>query len=147
MLIIFSIYGIAINGFIKQLKVTIRTSGYDIIWFGIVYTTVYSQLFSIFYKVGKTAFCILAVIALILVFIFRYKYISVAEQISKKIIIPRGGYYCRCLYSIHWTFVYALNVLFPVDMMDSCEEIMIQDWYGALYKKDDTAYLCWTYDP
>ena len=33
----------------------------------------------------------------------------------------------------------ALGVLFPVDSMDSCEEIMIQDWYGALYKKDDTA--------
>ena len=41
----------------------------------------------------------------------------------------------------------ALNVLFHVDMMDSCEEMMIQDWYGALYKKDDTAYLCWTYSP
>lgn len=41
----------------------------------------------------------------------------------------------------------ALNMLFPVDMMDSCEEVMIQDWYGALYKKDDTAYLCWTCDP
>ena len=41
----------------------------------------------------------------------------------------------------------ALNVLFPVDMMDSCEEMIIQDWHGALYKKDDTAYLCWTYDP
>ena len=41
----------------------------------------------------------------------------------------------------------ALNVLFPVDMMDSCEEMMIQDWHGALYKKDDTAYLCWTCDP
>ena len=41
----------------------------------------------------------------------------------------------------------ALNVLFPVDMMDSCEEMMIQDWHGALYKKDDTAYLCWTVDP
>lgn len=40
----------------------------------------------------------------------------------------------------------ALNVLFTVDMMDSCEEMMIQDWYGALYKKDDTAYLCWTCD-
>lgn len=38
----------------------------------------------------------------------------------------------------------ALNVLFTVDMMDSCEEMIIQDWYGALYKKDDTAYLCWT---
>lgn len=37
---------------------------------------------------------------------------------------------------------HALNVLFPVDMMDSCEEMMIQNWYGALYKKDDTAYLC-----
>ena len=41
----------------------------------------------------------------------------------------------------------ALNVLFPVDMMDSCEEMMIQDWHGALYKKDDTAYLCFTCDP
>ena len=41
----------------------------------------------------------------------------------------------------------ALSVLFPVDSMDSCEEMMIQDWYGALYKKDDTAYLCWTYSP
>lgn len=41
----------------------------------------------------------------------------------------------------------ALVVLFPVDYMDSCEEMMIQDWYGALYKKDDTAFLCWTYDP
>ena len=41
----------------------------------------------------------------------------------------------------------ALNVLFSVDMMESCEEMMIQGWYGALYKKDDTAYLCWTYDP
>ena len=41
----------------------------------------------------------------------------------------------------------ALYVLFPVDMMDSCEEMMIQDWHGALYKKDDTAYLCFTCDP
>lgn len=41
----------------------------------------------------------------------------------------------------------ALKVLFPVDSMDSCEEIMIQDWPGALYKKDDTAFLCWTYSP
>ena len=41
----------------------------------------------------------------------------------------------------------ALGVLFPVDSMDSCEEMMIQDWYGALYKKDDTAYLSWTYSP
>ena len=41
----------------------------------------------------------------------------------------------------------ALNALFPVDMMDSCEEMMIQDWPGALYKKDDTAYLCFTCDP
>ena len=41
----------------------------------------------------------------------------------------------------------ALNVLFSVDYMDSCEEMIIQDWHGALYKKDDTAYLCWTVDP
>ena len=41
----------------------------------------------------------------------------------------------------------ALGVLFPVYSMDSCEEMMIQDWLGALYKKDDTAFLCWTYSP
>ena len=41
----------------------------------------------------------------------------------------------------------ALEALFQVDMMDSCEEIMIQDWYGALYKEDDRAFLCWTYNP
>ena len=41
----------------------------------------------------------------------------------------------------------ALTVLFPVDMMDSCEEMMIQDWHGALYKNDVIAYLCWTVDP
>ena len=34
----------------------------------------------------------------------------------------------------------ALGVLFPVDSMDSCEEMMI-------YKKDDKAFLCWTYSP
>ena len=34
----------------------------------------------------------------------------------------------------------ALGVLFPVDSMDSCEEMMIQDWPGALYKKDDTHF-------
>ena len=41
----------------------------------------------------------------------------------------------------------ALGVLFPVDSMDSCEEMITQDWPGALYKKDDTAFLCWTYSP
>lgn len=41
----------------------------------------------------------------------------------------------------------ALGLLFPVDSMDSCEEMLIQDWHGALYKKGDFAYLCWTYDP
>ena len=41
----------------------------------------------------------------------------------------------------------ALGALFPVDSMDSCEEMMIQDWPGALYKKGDTAFLCWTYSP
>ena len=39
------------------------------------------------------------------------------------------------------------DVPLPVDSMDSCEEMMIQDWPGALYEKDDTAFLCWTYSP
>lgn len=41
----------------------------------------------------------------------------------------------------------ALGVLFPVDYMDSCEEMKIQNWDGALYKKGESAYLCWTYSP
>ncbi len=41
----------------------------------------------------------------------------------------------------------AFNVLFPVDLMDSCEEMKIQDWDAALYKNDDVAFLCWTYSP
>ena len=36
---------------------------------------------------------------------------------------------------------------FPVDSMDNCEEIMIQDSPGSHNKKDDTVYLCWTYSP
>ena len=31
--------------------------------------------------------------------------------------------------------------------MDSCEEMKIQDWDAALYKKGESAYLCWTYSP
>lgn len=41
----------------------------------------------------------------------------------------------------------AFNVLFPVNYMDSCEEMKIQEWDGALYKKGQSAYLCWTYSP
>lgn len=41
----------------------------------------------------------------------------------------------------------ALRVLFLVDNMDDCEKIMIQDWPGALYKKDDMEFLCWIYSP
>ena len=48
---------------------------------------------------------------------------------------------------INQVYTEALGVLFPVDSMDSGEEMMIQDWTGALYKKDDTAFLCWTYSP
>lgn len=31
--------------------------------------------------------------------------------------------------------------------MDSCEKMKIQEWDAALYKKEDKAYLCWTYSP
>lgn len=34
----------------------------------------------------------------------------------------------------------ALNVLFPVEYMDSCEKMKIQEWDAALYKKEDKAY-------
>ena len=41
----------------------------------------------------------------------------------------------------------AFGVLFPVEFMDSCEEMMIQEWPAVLYKRGETAYLCWTYSP
>lgn len=41
----------------------------------------------------------------------------------------------------------ALDILFPVDYMDSCEEMKIWEWPAALYKKGESAYLCWTYSP
>ena len=41
----------------------------------------------------------------------------------------------------------ALNVLFPVEQMDTCIEMMVQNSPGALYKENDTAFLCWTHDP
>ena len=41
----------------------------------------------------------------------------------------------------------AFGVLFPVEFMDSCEEMKIQEWPAALYKKGEMAYLCWTYSP
>ena len=41
----------------------------------------------------------------------------------------------------------AFGVLFPVEFMGSCEEMKIQEWPAALYKKGEMAYLCWTYSP
>ena len=41
----------------------------------------------------------------------------------------------------------ALNVLFPIEQMDTCIEMMVQNSPGALYKENDTAFLCWTHDP
>lgn len=41
----------------------------------------------------------------------------------------------------------AFGVLFPVEFMDSCEEMKIREWPAALYKIGETAYLCWTYSP
>ncbi len=41
----------------------------------------------------------------------------------------------------------AFSILFPVEFMDSCEEMIIQKWPAALYKNGETAYLCWTYSP
>ena len=48
---------------------------------------------------------------------------------------------------IHGLHTEALKVLFPVDSMDSCEEMKIQEWPAALYKEGEMAYLCWTYSP
>ena len=41
----------------------------------------------------------------------------------------------------------AFGVLFPVEFMDNCEEMKIQEWPAAIYKKGEMAYLCWTYSP
>lgn len=41
----------------------------------------------------------------------------------------------------------ALKALFPVDSMESCQELKIKDWDAAFYKKGESAYLCWTCSP
>lgn len=41
----------------------------------------------------------------------------------------------------------ALSVLFPVELINSCEEMKIQNWDVALYKKSDVTYFCWIYSP
>jgi len=41
----------------------------------------------------------------------------------------------------------AFNVLFPVDYMDSCKKMKVQNWDAAIYKKGKLAYLCWTHSP
>lgn len=41
----------------------------------------------------------------------------------------------------------AFGILFPIELMDSCKRMRIQGWDAALYKKNNVAYLCWTYSP
>ena len=41
----------------------------------------------------------------------------------------------------------ALEVLFQPANAKFCRQMMIQDWYGALYELEEKSYLCWTYSP
>lgn len=41
----------------------------------------------------------------------------------------------------------ALEVLFQPANAKSCQQMMIQDWYSALYELEEKSYLCWTYSP
>lgn len=61
--------------------------------------------------------------------------------------ILKTDYYERDLLEISGLNTLAFGVLFPVEFMDSCEQMEIQEWPAALYKKGELAYLCWTYSP
>lgn len=41
----------------------------------------------------------------------------------------------------------AIKLIVDPDRADSCQEMKIQDWDGALYETDELSYLCWTYSP
>ena len=41
----------------------------------------------------------------------------------------------------------AIKLIVNPDRADSCQKMKIQDWDAALYKKGESAYLCWTYSP
>ena len=41
----------------------------------------------------------------------------------------------------------AVGVLLHSENVKKSEEMMIQDWPGALYELEDKSYLCWTYSP
>lgn len=41
----------------------------------------------------------------------------------------------------------AFGTVFDPDKAEIAEEMMIQDWYGCLYKLPEKSYLCWTVSP
>lgn len=41
----------------------------------------------------------------------------------------------------------AIKLIVDPDRADSCQEMKIQDWDGALYETGKLSYLCWTYSP
>ena len=41
----------------------------------------------------------------------------------------------------------ALGALFRTENAINIQEMMIQDWPGALYELEEKSYLCWTYSP
>lgn len=41
----------------------------------------------------------------------------------------------------------AIKLIVDPNSADSCREMKIQDWDGALYSKGELSYLCWTYSP
>ena len=41
----------------------------------------------------------------------------------------------------------AFRTVFDPDTAETTEEMMIQDWYGCLYRLPEKSYLCWTAAP
>lgn len=41
----------------------------------------------------------------------------------------------------------AIKLIIDPNSTDSCMEMKIQEWEGALYSKGELSYLCWTYSP
>ena len=41
----------------------------------------------------------------------------------------------------------AFRTVFDPDRAETAEEMMIQDWYGCLYRLPEKSYLCWTAAP
>ena len=85
MAFVFVVIGIGINSAIKKIAKYEKNIFYDMVWWGIIFSTVYAQFFSLFYKVGAAAVGIIVLIAIICLIACKSEYIVIWKCITQDI--------------------------------------------------------------